>query len=668
MELFKKNYVFVPYDEVEETLFEYSKYNCSFFYPILFPSKNIKSVKYYNDYKIDYDLNTIRKYNLFYSLLYIVNKHILKKYTHINKEKNLLVKTDEIDALQEDKYITIDDAIKAKILPLRYYALKYIKHNKTVEYKNLEDDALIKLINSLIFFGNFLGILSSSFHNNKDQIPMTLISNTIFPDQDFLSLSVTVQLRVFIDWINKKTIIITGSPGIGKSSQIPKLLFYISLLFDGYTDYTIFNSDDYKPEKKILLALPRILLVDSVGIGLMNTLKLSITNNQLIKLQYRKIHEKKELNNPTTEYKLLIATSQSLFRFITECFKNYSYIDIKGPCRYKITSINLDKINKNNMSKEIVCDIVIEVVDKYVHNLTKPGENTIIFLPAVSWLELLQTKLIYKDIEILLLHRKAKNYDTEVIKYIETHKEKRHIILSTPIAESSITIKGLKLVIDSGLFVNTNYKILNTDIISYWSYIQRKGRVGRDLDGYYISLFNINNLSKVLIRTIDGTRLFNTILQMYHYLSQVLERDITKKDILDNYVFPPMDIQRIYDVYDYLSNKNFTNIKYTSLLVVSGLSCSIIDYLYIYEKYNKTKIFDELKEYEEDTELKYELSNTLFKELYALNKKIYYTNGKAYYMFFNDQAKYYGIKDNDHLINNKLYKIIKYNTILIRDI
>lgn len=711
MELFKSNYIFIEYDKIEESSFEYSKYNCSFFYPLLFPAKQIKSVQYINSY----DINSIRKYNLYYSLLYVVNKHILKKYTHFNKDDNLLYKADEIDTTStESKFIPIDEAIRIKVLPLRYYALKYIKKYKSVEYKKLDDSTLIKLIDSLIFLANFLGILSSSSPNDKP-IPMRLITDKVFEyEKEFLSLSVSVQVRVFIDWINKKTIVITGSTGIGKSSQVPKLLLYISLLFDGYTNYDIFNSDDYKPEKKILFALPRKLLVQTIGEGLMNSLKITITKNQLIKLQYRKIQEDKKFNNSSEEYKMLIATSQSLFKFIDDCsllicdeihehtdsidtlitisrllkihlvlisatidadkpiinkfFDNYSYIDIKGPPPYKITSINMNKINKDNYkNKELICGMIVDVVNKYIYQCSKPGENTIIFLPSKTWLNLLAPKLVYKDIEIRLLYRDAEDYKDNVIKYVDNENTKRHLIISTPIAESSITIKKLALVIDSGLFYNSNYNILNIDFISYWSHIQRKGRVGRDFEGYYISLFDIDTLSKVLTRTIDGSRLFTTILQIYHYLSLVLKRDINKTDILDNYIFPPTNIQRIYDVYDYLLNKNFTNVKYTSLLV-SGLSCSIIDYLYIYEKYYKTPIYNELKEYEENPDITYQLSNTLFKELCALNKKIYHVNGKGYYMFFNDQEKSYSIKKNNKLLNNKYYKIIKYNTILFSDL
>jgi hypothetical protein len=72
--------------------------------------------------------------------------------------------------------------------------------------------------------------LPSDNRNNKYKLSsLNLISNNPIVSPFLLSLSLTVQLKVFIEWIRKKTIIVTGTTGIGKSSVVPKLFFYISV-------------------------------------------------------------------------------------------------------------------------------------------------------------------------------------------------------------------------------------------------------------------------------------------------------------------------------------------------------------------------------------------------------------------------------------------------------
>jgi TusA-related sulfurtransferase len=742
MEFFKTNYTFLDYDKKELNLFDYDNNNSQFFFPLLFPSQKYRSIKYKNTYSV----NTIRKYNLYYSLFFIVNKHIWNKCKYFNFITNELV--EKID----NNTITIEEAIKYSRIPRAFYALKYVTLNsdKPILYENMDDDKLIKVVDSLIYFSNRLGILTSSNYKNTIELKLKIISEQSVKIENFLSLAVTVQLRLFIDWINKKTIIITGSTGIGKSKIMPKLLFYICLLFDGYSNYKTFNINDYdnSKDKKVLLALPRKLLVQSQGIELARVLNLNLNNNKLIKLQYKNIKDEGNSTavdqisyyNISKEFKMIIATSQSLFQYIENAsilicdevhehtvaidnlimiaklinlplvlisatiesdkdiidkfFPEKSYINIKGDTLFSIKEIKELYINETNFTdKNLIIGSINTVIKKHINKVNR-GENIIVFLPTVKIIEEVKKTINFNDAEILILHKDVKNYKKTVQEYAETSKKNKHIILSTPIAESSITIKFLKLVIDSGLFFNTDYGKQKNDLINYSSYVQRKGRVGRESNGYYVSLFNPEILTKELKKEIDGTTLFTTILYLFHYISFSKKKQcfdnlknttnlnilITKEDILKNYIFPPKNINRINKVYDYLKNKNFFNEKYTSLLV-QGLTCSLIDYLDIYYKYQNTKginneennkiitgdIFNELRLFEEDEIPIHKISNTLFKELYLLNKRIYYINGTIYYNFFNDESKSYKLLKNDvkKLINNKFYIMIKYNKVLI---
>ena len=72
---------------------------------------------------------------------------------------------------------------------------------------------------------------------------------------------------------------------------------------------------------------------------------------------------------------------------------------------------------------------------------------------------------------------------------------KRKVILATNIAESSLTIDGVRLVIDSGLKKHASYNPktgitrLNTKPISQASATQRAGRAGRQTDGHCIRIW-----------------------------------------------------------------------------------------------------------------------------------------------------------------------------------
>lgn len=729
MDIYRENYAFDNYDNEEIQNFDYeSSPYFLYFYPILYPSNKIHTVEFKNHY----DVNFIRKHNLYYSLFFIVNKHIWSKHDFYNYDE------DKFEKKENEHNENIKTAVKNKKFPSKYVALIYYVEHGKINYNEISDAMLKKIVNSIIYFANTLGILSSSKPSLKKN-NFKLYSSDIIKSK-LRALNISVQLKLFIEWISNKTLIITGSTGIGKSSLVPVLLFYIFHLFNGHSSNDFLELDKIELEKKMYMALPRILLVQSIGSGLINKMGLDITNNDLVSLQYKNISENKSYYNENKEYRFLIATTQSLFAYlnnasliicdevhehsiasdnlisiarilniqlvlisatidsdkevINKFFSNYSYIDIKGPPLYKIEEYQLDIINKTNYkNKNILIYKIINTILKYVKTLTQIGDTSIVFIPTKRWVTELYDKIkINNDIEFKILHKDVLNYDKEILEYFKNEKTRRHVIISTPIAESSISIEGLKLVIDTGLEYNINYEVSNIDFITYYSYIQRKGRVGRTAPGYYISLYNKDLLVKELKREIDGQRLFIPLLYLYHFLDyqynkpsyrispgksienieddkmELVEKNnviITKEDIINNYIFPPKNINRIDRVYDYLNIRNFFNKTYTQLLM-RGIACSIIDYLYIYEKYkDDDKIFNELKDLEDNSELT-NISNTLFNEIMKLNKRFLFKGGIGYYLFFNDIEESFKVNMMTKLINFKQYKIIKYNKAFFR--
>ncbi len=128
----------------------------------------------------------------------------------------------------------------------------------------------------------------------------------------------------------------------------------------------------------------------------------------------------------------------------------------------------------------------------------------------------------YRHTEILPLYARLSN--AEQNRVFQLHTGQR-IILATNVAETSITVPGIRYVIDSGLARISRYSIrskvqqLPVEPISRASANQRKGRCGRLSDGVCIRLYSeedFNNRPEFTDPEILRTNLASVILQMLH--------------------------------------------------------------------------------------------------------------------------------------------------------
>ena len=140
-----------------------------------------------------------------------------------------------------------------------------------------------------------------------------------------------------------------------------------------------------------------------------------------------------------------------------------------------------------------------------------------------------------RDIQIMMAFlRKQKMTDTDILplygrlgsagqaKVFKAHK-KRHVILATNVAETSLTITGIAHVIDFGTARISRYSYrskvqrLPIEKISQASANQRKGRCGRTEKGICIRLYSEENFQQRPVYTepeIQRTNLASVILQM----------------------------------------------------------------------------------------------------------------------------------------------------------
>ena len=155
--------------------------------------------------------------------------------------------------------------------------------------------------------------------------------------------------------------------------------------------------------------------------------------------------------------------------------------------------------------------------------------NILVFLPGISDIRkaydsLLQTGMFDKDSdnELMILHSSISLEEQKMVitPPCKGKLTKRRVILSSAIAETSLTVPGVSLVIDSGLArvnrldINTGMEKLTTENESEFSAEQRAGRAGRLGPGKCIRLWEkTNKLVKELAPEIQRADLVPIVLE-----------------------------------------------------------------------------------------------------------------------------------------------------------
>ncbi|SEQ57018.1 ATP-dependent helicase HrpB [Treponema bryantii] len=147
--------------------------------------------------------------------------------------------------------------------------------------------------------------------------------------------------------------------------------------------------------------------------------------------------------------------------------------------------------------------------------------NILVFLPGIADIRKAQEALLEtgdfdadSDTELCVLHSSVSLEEQKrVIKPpYDGEDAKRRVILSSAIAETSLTVPGVTTVIDSGLArinrmdLNTGMEKLSTEVESEFSAEQRKGRAGRICEGTCIRLWDehdprVKELAPEILRT-----------------------------------------------------------------------------------------------------------------------------------------------------------------------
>lgn len=200
------------------------------------------------------------------------------------------------------------------------------------------------------------------------------------------------------------------------------------------------------------------------------------------------------------DLKLLIMSATLDSNELTNLLGKIPVINSKGKI-YDVENIYLEA----NIKQPDIKSINTFLLNITLKSIKEDEGDILVFLAGSREIQklqaLLEESLKDKNIEILPLYSTlSKEKQDKAINKLD----KRKIILSTNIAQTSLTIEGVKVVIDSGLEKVSRYNYSNAmnhlelSFISNDSAIQRAGRAGRLSDGKCYKLWH---KSKILQET-----------------------------------------------------------------------------------------------------------------------------------------------------------------------
>lgn len=266
------------------------------------------------------------------------------------------------------------------------------------------------------------------------------------------------------------------------------------------------------------------------------------------------------------EFKVIIMSATINAKVFADYFSDFSFkkIDVGGKTNYPIKSFFLKNKIKPDKFLNHGLDIIVKIINE--DNLAAPGAHDILFFitssnEAFSLCELLNGKLDSFEVSKGVKELSKSVYCVEVysgmdknkqtlaqdkVLYKEQGKYSRKVVVSTNVAESSLTIDGVKYVVESGLelFGSFDPKLrgrrLDRVYISQAQAKQRMGRAGRTEPGVCYHLYtkeqfkNFKEFPEPDIRTNDISS------ECLRLLSLPNVRTTEKlKDMLNNFIEPP---------------------------------------------------------------------------------------------------------------------------------
>ncbi|MFD2228713.1 ATP-dependent RNA helicase HrpA [Alkalimarinus sediminis] len=354
-----------------------------------------------------------------------------------------------------------------------------------------------------------------------------------------------------------QVVVIAGETGSGKTTQIPKICMQLGRGVKGQIGHT--------QPRRLAARSVSMRIAEEVGselggvVGYQVRFNDKVSDNTLVKLMTDGIllaeiqrdrflnaydtiiideaHERslnidfllgylKRLLPKRPDLKVIITSATIDVERFSKHFDNAPVIEVSGRAysvetRYRPLYESEDGDDDRTLN-EAVLQSVLEIVDEEKTS-KKPFGDILVFLPGEREIRDLAKYLRdyeIKDTEVLPLYARLSAADQ--LRVFKSHKGRR-IVLSTNVAETSITVPGIRYVIDPGTARISRYSYrskiqrLPVEAISQASANQRKGRCGRVAEGICYRLYSeedFNNRPEFTDAEILRTNLASVILKM----------------------------------------------------------------------------------------------------------------------------------------------------------
>jgi ATP-dependent helicase HrpB len=198
---------------------------------------------------------------------------------------------------------------------------------------------------------------------------------------------------------------------------------------------------------------------------------------------------------------------------------------------------------------KLLTETMTDAIEEGLNKAPAKGD-VLAFLPGVKEIKRVTKELNgrgLKDIVVLPLYGTMPKHEQDTAIFRDISDLRRRVIISSPIAEASLTIEGVTCVVDSGLRrqpkydANTGLPHLITVACSKDSTVQRAGRAGRTRPGHCIRIFSEVEHDKLDQHTtpeISSTDLVPTVLLLSEWGCTSAEEIYNDLPFLDP---PPKD-------------------------------------------------------------------------------------------------------------------------------
>lgn len=341
--------------------------------------------------------------------------------------------------------------------------------------------------------------------------------------KDMSHLPVYQHRQEIIDCLNTNQVIVVESPtGSGKTTQLPIILHeagFDNNLCVGITQprriatlsvcdfikkqvedtesfvaYKMRFSDTTTTSTKIKIMTDGILLMELKTDPLLKNYSVILVDEA---------HERslnidfilgmlKQVMKQRPDFKVIISSATINTKKFSHFFDNCPIVSIKS----KLFPIEEIYINDNFSNEDVLNNRIVSIVKE---NAKKKNGDILIFLPGEFDIKNCIKALIKSDPEenliIYPLYGRLSKEEQEAV-FTKTPENKTKVVVSTNIAETSITIDNIAIVIDSGLAKINFYNQKNftsslvTLPISKSSAMQRRGRSGRTQNGKCYRLYS----------------------------------------------------------------------------------------------------------------------------------------------------------------------------------